>query len=172
MSTQLAKYPTIMKVLLCLFSVFMIFLPEVKSQSTTDHAQIQQVIDRFIDGINHADTIKIKQCIDQNLGLLTVFSDKKKNILAAELPEMFLQSVSRMNTQQNREEQFNCRIETDGIIASVWCNYNFYHNDKIVHCGVNAYQLYKTRKGWKIIQVTDSRKTYNCPPQLKESPNE
>ncbi|HON19115.1 MAG TPA: hypothetical protein PK990_08100 [Salinivirgaceae bacterium] len=137
-----------------------------------DSVQIQKVIDTFIDGLNTADTVSIRKCIDPNLGLLTVFSDGKKNIIAAELPEMFLSSVARRSRHQYREEQYGCHIDTDGIIASVWCNYVFYDNNKIAHCGVNAYQLYKIRKGWKIIQITDSRKSFDCIPPIKETNNE
>ena len=134
----------------------------VNAQFNPDKEQIQWSVDRFIEGINNSDTIALRQVVDPNIGLLTIFNDGKKNIMAAETIEMLFDNVIKPRTEEYREDQESCLIESNGILASVWCDYIFYVDNKILHCGVNAYQLYKTRRGWKIIQITDTRQKHDC----------
>ncbi len=140
------------------------FVAILNGQNQTVPEQIQSTVDAFIDAMNNNDTIAIRKVIDPNIGLLTVFHDGKKNILAAETVDMLLNEIAKPKTQIYREEQGACSIETNGILATAWCKYVFYQENRILHCGINAYQLYKTKKGWKIIQITDSRQTINCNP--------
>jgi tricorn protease-like protein len=148
------------------FFVLAILLCVLKTsaQGLSSHEQIQRTVDLFVEGLNNNDTLVIRKVIDPNLGLLTVFHDGKKNILAAETVDMMMESIAKPKTKLYREEQDQCIIETNNVLASVWCKYVFYEENKILHCGINAYQLYKTKKGWKIIQITDSRQSFNCAP--------
>ena len=138
----------------CLFTV--------SAQTDIDKEQILWSIDQFVEGINNSDTIAIRKVVDPSIGLLTIFNDGKKNIMAAETLEMLFENIVKPRTKLQKEEQAGCVVETNFILASVWCNYKYFVNNKISHCGVNAYQLYKTKRGWKIIQMTDTRQKHNC----------
>ena len=146
-------------IILFLFFKFMII-----GQETKDHKDIQVIVDQFIDGINKGDTLLLGKIIDPNVGFLTVFHDSQKSILTADVVEAFFEGIAAPRNVEYHEEQKNCIIYSDGIIAAAWCEYVFYIEKKISHCGINAYQLYKTKKGWKIIQTTDSRHNINCQP--------
>ncbi|HFA51249.1 MAG TPA: hypothetical protein ENJ95_19730 [Bacteroidetes bacterium] len=37
------------------------------------------------------------------------------------------------------------------------------------HCGVNAFHLFKSREGWKITQVTDTRRRNNCQTEANDA---
>ena len=39
-------------------------------------------------------------------------------------------------------------IKIDGPLAIVWTPYNFYHNGKFSHCGVNSFQLGAVKRGY------------------------
>ena len=54
---------------------------------------------------------------------------------------------------------FNIKI--DGPLANVWVGYEFWLDDKLSHCGVNSIHLLKKKSGWKIFNITDSRRI-NC----------
>jgi hypothetical protein len=43
-------------------------------------------------------------------------------------------------------------------MATAWTPYELYVNEKRQHCGVDAFQFYKTDKGWKIITIADTRR--------------
>lgn len=143
-------------------------LSHIKAQDASVSDKIQQVVNRFIEGLNKHDTIVVKKIIDTNVGLLTVFHDGNKNIIAAETADMLFRNITKSHKKKYHYEQASCTIETNNIIATAWCKYALYEEKKIILCGINAYQLYKTNKGWKIIQITNSRKSFNCEPLTHE----
>ena len=51
--------------------------------------------------------------------------------------------------------------------AVVTVDYSFYAGERFSHCGIDAFQLFKSADGWKIFQLTDTRRTTGCP-----APNE
>jgi len=56
-------------------------------------------------------------------------------------------------------------IEVDGDIAMAWGDYVFLVDGKVVHCGVNHFDLVRENDAWKVLNVTWSRRTTGCPGQ-------
>jgi hypothetical protein len=56
-------------------------------------------------------------------------------------------------------------VHIDGLLATAWTPYAFYLGDELLHCGVNAFQLYHGSEGWKIIRITDTRRREDCEEQ-------
>lgn len=54
-------------------------------------------------------------------------------------------------------------IEVDGDIAMAWGDYAFLVDGKVVHCGVNHFDLVRESGVWKVLNVTWSRRTTGCP---------
>jgi hypothetical protein len=52
--------------------------------------------------------------------------------------------------QTMRERIWNPEVRVHGSIANVWTPYDFWIDGKLSHCGVDAFDLIKTPKGWKI----------------------
>lgn len=126
-----------------------------------ERAEVKKTIDLFIEGTNNQDAEVINKVIDRSIGLLTVFYDGSKSILTAESIDMFFENIENEEVDGYREELLNYKINLSEVLATVWCDYNFYHNGIFSHCGENAFQLYKSSKGWKIIQITDTRYSKN-----------
>ena len=53
-------------------------------------------------------------------------------------------------------------VRIDGGLATAWMPYAFYLGDRFSHCGVNAFHLTLTSEGWKILHITDTRRTTDC----------
>jgi hypothetical protein len=53
-------------------------------------------------------------------------------------------------------------IKIDGDFAQAWCDYAFYVGKNFSHCGVDAFQLHKTKEGWKIFHLADTRRRSGC----------
>ncbi|MGI6479176.1 MAG: hypothetical protein ACOX0M_07005 [Salinivirgaceae bacterium] len=151
------------------FVIILVSFAGLNGQNPPTHDGIQQTIDAFIEGLNNKDTVLLKKITDPNLGLLTVFHDGRKNIVAAETMEMFINSLAKGKTYHR--EQAGCTIETNNIIATAWCKYVCHDGKKISYCGINAYQLYRTNKGWKILQITNSRQSFKCDPIVVNEQN-
>jgi len=57
-------------------------------------------------------------------------------------------------------------VRVDDTVASVWAPYTFYVNGRLSHCGVNSIELLRGAEGWKITQISDTRRTDGCPDPL------
>ncbi len=53
-------------------------------------------------------------------------------------------------------------IEVHDNLASVVVKYALYVDGNFSHCGVDAFQLFRSGEGWKIFQVADTRRTEDC----------
>jgi hypothetical protein len=134
-----------------------IFLYILSFSQTPDRAEVKKVIDEFITAYNKKDIKQIEKVLDRSVGFLTIFYDGSKSILTAESVDMFLQNIESSSEKAFREELLNYKINMSEVLASCWCDYSYYQNGEFSHCGENAFQLYKSVKGWKIIQITDTR---------------
>ena len=131
------------------------------AQQTEDKA-IQQVILHLFHAMQQGDTVAARSCFDSTAHLHTALSNPitGKTKLETETLDAFIQivgSIRKRNIQvEERIVQWN--IQTDFPMASVWADYEFYVNGKLSHKGVDAFQLFKSDDGWKIIQICDTRK--------------
>jgi len=54
-------------------------------------------------------------------------------------------------------------IEIDGNIAMVWSSYIFLVDGKLSHCGIDHFDLVRDAGGWKVLNITWTKRTTNCP---------
>lgn len=76
--------------------------------------------------------------------------------------EDFIKAIGTPHEKTWYEETWNYKIEIDGDFAQAWCDYAFYLNNTFSHCGVDAFHLVKTDKGWKIFHLADTRRKSEC----------
>ena len=77
----------------------------------------------------------------------------------------FIRSVAVSRGTWN-EQIYDVEVRVDDAMASVWAPYTFYLNERISHCGVNSIELLQDASGWKITQISDTRRTVECPDPL------
>ncbi len=64
------------------------------------------------------------------------------------------------------EQVYDMEARVDGTMASVWAPYTFYLDGAISHCGINSIEMLLASDGWKITQISDTRRRENCPDPL------
>ena len=69
------------------------------------------------------------------------------------------------NSEGKWDEQiYDVEVRVDDRMASAWVPYTFYLDGVISHCGVNSIELLRDQEGWKITQLSDTRREGpNCP---------
>ena len=69
------------------------------------------------------------------------------------------------NSEGKWDEQiYDVEVRVDDRMASAWVPYTFYLDGVIKHCGVNSIELLRDQEGWKITQLSDTRREGpNCP---------
>jgi hypothetical protein len=61
------------------------------------------------------------------------------------------------------ERTWNPKVLLDGRVAVLWAPYDFHHDGRFSHCGVDSFSLVETSGGWKIAGIVYSVQRSNCP---------
>ncbi len=64
------------------------------------------------------------------------------------------------------EQLYDVEVRADGNMASIWAPYTFYLNGAVSHCGINSIELLYDAEGWKVTQISDTRRGEGCPDPL------
>ncbi len=137
--------------------------------SGTDQEQISQIMQRVFDAMRNVDTTGLRAFFDPNCSLLTPSMNKyNQMVLAKESINDFINFVGSPRKEFVDERVIKNNIQIDGPMASAWADYNLYIDGKILHCGVDAFQLYKSDTGWKIFGLADTRRKSGCNPDPKD----
>lgn len=122
----------------------------------------KQVIKNLFDAIQKGDSAAARKCLMPEIRLQTALENTKtgKTRLTTESADSFLVQVHAIKEKglQVEERMITCDIQIDFPMAAAWVTYEFYVNGKFSHKGVDAFQLFYSETGWKIIQVCDTRK--------------
>jgi hypothetical protein len=132
------------------------------SAQNQEEAAIKKVISTLFESMQRGDTATMRSCFDVHSRLQSALLHPKnqKTMLVTESIDSFLVQVQHIHAETLHIEERITRydIKIDNPLASVWADYEFYLNGKLVHTGVDAFQLFKAESGWKIIQICDTRK--------------
>lgn len=124
---------------------------------------VRATIDLLFDGMRVGDSSKVREAFHSDARLMTTFVDKAGNPrLVEEEIQGFLKAVGTPHAEVWNEKLTSVKIQIDGNLAQAWTKYEFYVDENFSHCGVNAFQLVKESNGWKIIQITDTRRKKDC----------
>ncbi len=135
----------------------------VFAQTTED--SVKSVVSNLFKAMRNADGALFKSVFSDSAVLQTITRNKAgKMLVVTESVTGFADFVSKLKKDSADERiQFET-IKTDGPLAIVWAPYNFYHNGKFSHCGVNSFQLVRFDGQWKIQYLIDTRRWTGCNP--------
>ena len=145
-----------------LFSSNIILSQTDQNEIESDKEKVQQTINQFIEALNTGDRSKMESTLHFSLNLLTIYKKDDRSMIIEESKDDLLFAITSPRTNVWKEEIISCEIQLEGDLAQVWAHYTFYLDGKILHCGIDAFQLFKSPDGWKIIQITDTRRKENC----------
>ena len=134
------------------------------AQQTSDEKAITDLIGQLFKGMEKGDSAMVRAAFTKEVTMATVRKDKENNPLLTRESSLdgFLKAVGTPHPETWYEEIWNVKIQTDGDFAQVWCDYAFYVGKKFSHCGVDAFQLHRGKKGWKIFHLADTRRATGC----------
>jgi hypothetical protein len=159
-----------------LFIVLVILLQLVGCQSTgsvADQARTTAAIHQVVESFRVALVTKNKplymslffsekpeeigwQHVSEDTRLVSIRKTKPDAIKARRIPSNTFVSLidEAISTKEAREERFsNVQIQTDGEIASVSFDYEFFEGANRTNWGKEMWQLVRTEGGWKIFSV-------------------
>ncbi len=133
------------------------------SQAQTATDSVKAVIDQLFTAMRNADSATIVNCFSENHILQTLVRDKEGNMLAkTDKVTDFGHNIGSLPKNAADERITYAAVNVDGPLASVWTPYKFYFNGNFSHCGVNSFQLIRSKQGWKIHYLVDTRRKDAC----------
>ena len=161
------KHPTL---LLAALLVPAVFAAPARAQAPAgaEAAEVRAAIDRMFDAMRRGDATAMGATFHPTARLQSVgVSREGQPVLRTDSIAAFLRVVGTPHTEVYDERISDVQIRVDGNFATAWMNYTFYRvangTDQLSHCGVNAFQLFRGAEGWKVIQITDTRRREGCP---------
>jgi hypothetical protein len=143
--------------------IFVDLTGSAQSAFKQEKKAVRATIDLLFNGMREGDSSKVGQAFHKDARLMTIFIDKNGNPrLIEEDIQGFLSAVGTPHNEVWNEKLTSVKIQIDGDLAQAWTKYEFYVDENFSHCGVNAFQFMKDFEGWKIIQITDTRRKTDC----------
>jgi putative lumazine-binding protein len=124
-------------------------------------AEVRAVVNALFDGMRKVDSAMVRPLFHAKARMFTVDARRPDTLIEASV-ERLIQSIGRPRTELFDERLSNVRVMIDGSLASVWTDYKFFRGTTFSHCGVDHFLLVKERGSWKILELTDTRRTENC----------
>jgi hypothetical protein len=146
-----------------LFLIFIILLSIKTFAQQTDQDAVKQTINNMFDAMRKGDSTLLRSTFARGIAFQGVANKKDETTLVTENPDDFIKAVGTPHKGVWDERVTFKDIKIDGDLASVWAPYKFYLNGQFSHCGVDVFQLMRTKTGWKIIYIVDTRRKDNCP---------
>ncbi|MEF8795456.1 MAG: nuclear transport factor 2 family protein [Salinivenus sp.] len=141
--------------------------PASPSRSPAD--AVRATIDALFDGMRAGDSAAVRAVFHDDARLHTALGPADTSAVSATSVDAFAEAVGQPRDRVWDERIWDVEIRVDGPLASAWVPYVFYRGDERSHCGVNAVQLVRTDAGWRLLQLTDTRRP-DCtvPPEVRK----
>ncbi|MCH2045511.1 MAG: nuclear transport factor 2 family protein [Saprospiraceae bacterium] len=141
---------------------FLFFLLPFSMVSAQDEIQIINTIDQMFDGMREADTTKFKTVFHPSARLLSTTDRAGETVYKYETVDNFVKAIATPHDQIWDEKIWSYDIKIDDCLATAWTKYSFFVGEQLSHCGVNTFTLIRTKQGWKITEIADTRRTRGC----------
>lgn len=150
--------------ILTLLIVSTFISPSLLAQTANEEASVKEVINRLFKAMELGDSAMLRTAFHSHVTLGTILKDKNGNtVLRPESSiDEFAMAVGTPHKQVWHEDIWDVKVQLDGDFAQVWCDYAFHTDKTFSHCGVDAFQLIKTKDGWKIFHLADTRRKTGC----------
>ncbi len=99
-------------------------------------------------------------------GMRTADADMVRALFASDARFAMLDTRAQPTSVRVQSVVYDVEAHVDGSMASVWAPYTFYLDGEISHCGINSIELLHDAEGWKVTQISDTRRREGCPDPL------
>lgn len=146
-----------------LLAAAMLVMPALTARAqsaSSDSATVVAVVQRLFDGMHAADSAKVRSTLAE--GVRFVDADTTGGVRFTAV-DRWVAAIAR-SAGRWEERIYDVQVRVDEDLAQVWAPYTFYLAGKISHCGTDAIELIRTRRGeWKITQLADTHREQGCP---------
>ena len=131
---------------------------------SAEEQAVLAVVNRLFDAMRAGDSAAVRAIVDPRAALFRVLPRGGVPTFVPDSIEAFVRAVGRPHAEVWDERTANEHVHIDAGLATVWADYWFFVGDRLSHCGVDSFQLYKSADGWKLASIADTQRREGCPP--------
>ena len=139
-----------------------VWLSVPTSASGQDEAGARAAVERLFDGMRTADSDLVRSVLAADARFAVLDERDGPRTVRAQSMEGWVNAIGTSGGKWD-EQIYDLDVKVDGTIGSIWAPYTFYLNGQISHCGINSIELLQDADGWKITQISDTRRQSDCP---------
>lgn len=132
------------------------------SAQNDEKDEVMATVNNVFEAMRTNDSTLLRSCFIPDARAYTLIPSSDPFPMREGSIDKFIEAVGKPKSDVWNEPIWNEKVHIDGVLATVWVDYAFYLNDKLLHCGVDAFQLVKTGDGWKIFVLADTRRMSDC----------
>lgn len=136
---------------------------------TTMHAQDEAgaliAVERIFEGMRTANSEMVREVFAVDARFAVLSARDGPATVAIRSVDGWIDSIGDSEGRWN-EQIYDVDVRVDGNMASIWAPYTFYLDGAVRHCGINSIELLHDAEGWKVTQLSDTRRPENCPDPL------
>ena len=132
---------------------------------TGQEVEVRAVVDQIFEGMRTADGQMVREVFAAEARFAVIDESEGRARIRGQSVDGWLGAIGRSGGSWD-EQVYNVEVQVDGNMASVWAPYTFYRDGEISHCGINSIELLHDTDGWKVTQISDTRKREGCPDPL------
>lgn len=133
--------------------------PAQDAAGAVDEEEVVAVVVQLFDGMRAGDSAMVRRTFAPDARLVsTSIRDGQPALQSVEI-DRFVEAVGTPHEEVWDERLWNIEVRVDEALATVWTEYAFYLGERLSHCGVDAFQLFRSPDGWKIFQIADTRRS-------------
>jgi hypothetical protein len=142
--------------------------PFASAQQVHESGAVMEVVERLFDAMRAGDSAAARSTFAADARLIAT-AGRDGPQLRVDAVDRFLEAIGTPHDQVWDERVWDTEVRIDGPLATVWTHYSFYLGDRLSHCGVDSFQMFRGSAGWKIVSVADTRRVEGCPEDAPES---
>lgn len=130
-----------------------------------DEASVLAAVERMFEGMRTADSTMVRSALALEVRFAILDTRQGAAAIRTQSVDGWVSGIAASDGSWD-EQIYDVEVRVDGTMASVWAPYTFYLDGAISHCGINSIELLRDAEGWKVTQISDTRRRDGCPDPL------
>ena len=130
-----------------------------------DEQAVLAAVEQVFDGMRTADPDLVRAVFASDARFAMLNAQDGPAVVRTQTVDTWIDAIGSSGGSWD-EQIYDLDVRVDGAMASVWAPYTFYLDGQISHCGINSIELLRDADGWKVTQISDTRRREGCPDPL------
>ena len=151
-----------------LLALLVLLAAPALARAQSEETAVRAVVDRLFDAMRAGDSAAFRATLHPEARLASAGEREGQPVLELlESLDGFVAAVGTPRAEVWDERIWDVEIKVEDRLATLWTRYAFFIDNRLSHCGIDVFQLFKDADGWRIFEIADTRRQEGCeaPPQ-------